>query len=121
MALKSYGDVDVLAWRADPPRVLLIECKNLRESKTVREIAEQLADFRGELDNKGKPDHLLRHIRRVEKIKGFTDRVQSYLALNETPRIEGHVVFRNPVPMKFAWEQMAQRIPLSVFSELDRI
>ena len=41
---RDYGDVDVLAWRLDSDRVLLIECKDLQYRKTFGEVAEQLAD-----------------------------------------------------------------------------
>ena len=47
--LKGFGDVDVLAWSRERGRVLVsIECKDLHYRKTEGEIAEQLADFRGQ-------------------------------------------------------------------------
>jgi hypothetical protein len=34
---------------------------------------------------------------------------------------EGHLIFRNPVPMQFAWVQMKARTGLHIFAELDQI
>ena len=36
-------------------------------------------------------------------------------------RIEGHLVFRNPVPMKYAWERMASKVKLWLFEELSQL
>lgn len=116
----DYGDVDVLAWRADTGRVLLIECKDVQHRKTEGEVAEQLADFRGELTSDGKPDLLLRHLNRVAIILEHSDRVAKYVGVPE-PRLEGHLVFKNPVPMAFAWSQMEKKLPLHIFPKLDKI
>lgn len=118
---RDYGDVDVLAWQADSGRVLLIECKDLQYRKTDGEVAEQLADFRGQLRRDGKPDDLLKHLNRVELISEHKDNVARYLRLSCDPIIEGHLAFRNPVPMKYAWEHIAKKITLSIFSTLDQL
>lgn len=115
---RDYGDVDVLAWQPSSSRVLAIECKDVQYRKTDGEIAEQLADFRGEIRSDGKPDLLLRHLNRIELIGTHLSEVKKYTALTCSPRIEGHLVFRNPVPMQFAWERMKRRIALHLFSEL---
>jgi hypothetical protein len=47
--------------------------------------------------------------------------VSQKLTLAAPVKMEGHLVFRNPVPMRFAWDQMAGKIHLSLFSELDRL
>jgi hypothetical protein len=119
--LKRYGDIDVLAWRPDPPRVLAVECKDLQFRKTPGEVAEQLADFRGELKANGKPDLLRRHLDRIEVLNGNPDDVAKALNLSLPVAIEGHLVFSNPVPMQYAWEHMAARVRLSIFKDLDRI
>jgi hypothetical protein len=118
---QNYGDVDVLAWRDDGKRVLLIECKDVQHRKIEGEIAEQLADFRSELRPDGKPDLLLRHLRRSEIIAAHPDDVAAYVALDGQPNIESHLVFRHPVPMKFAWERMESRIKLHLLSDLDSL
>lgn len=114
---QNYGDVDVLAWNKDLGRVLLMECKDVQHRKIEGEIAEQLADFRGELRSDGKPDHLLRHLRRIEVITAHPKEVAAYVAIN-APKIEGHLVFRHPVPMKFAWQRMEARITLNLMDDL---
>jgi hypothetical protein len=116
----DYGDVDVLAWRMDTGRVLLIECKDVQHRKTEGEVAEQLADFRGELKPDGKPDLLLRHLNRVAVISEHSDAVAKYVGISAT-KLEGHLVFKNPVPMKFAWSRMEKKLPLHIFSDLDKI
>ena len=42
---RDYGDIDVLAWRADSRRVLIMECKDVQYRKTIGEIAEQISDL----------------------------------------------------------------------------
>ncbi len=44
---------------------MLIECKSLEFAKTEGEVARQISEFRGRL-NDGEPDRLLRHIRRID-------------------------------------------------------
>jgi hypothetical protein len=118
---RNYGDVDVLAWSAESGRVLAIECKDLQYHKTLGEVAEQLADFRGEVRPNGKPDHLKRHLDRLEILNLYKSEVSRALKLTSPIQIEGHLVFKNPVPMRFAWEHMKSRVRLSLFSELDKL
>jgi len=118
---QNYGDVDVLAWNKDLGRVLLMECKDVQHRKIEGEIAEQLADFRGELKSGGKPDHLLRHLRRIQIISAHAKEVGIHAGFDGLPKIEGHLVFRHPVPMKFAWQRMESRIALKLFDELEGV
>ncbi|WP_315761850.1 hypothetical protein [Bradyrhizobium sp. SZCCHNS2005] len=117
---QNYGDVDVLAWNKVGGRVLLMECKDVQHRKIEGEIAEQLADFRGELKSDGKPDHLLRHLRRIEIITAHPNEVARYVSI-DAPKIEGHLVFRHPVPMKFAWQRMESRIALNLLDDLGSV
>jgi hypothetical protein len=119
--LKRYGDIDVLAWRDDLSRVLAIECKDVQFRKTPGEVAEQLADFRGEVKPTGKPDLLRRHLNRIEVLNANTDAVAKKLKLTVPISVEGHLVFKNPVPMQYAWDHLASRIKLSIFSELHQL
>ncbi|MBU1305066.1 MAG: zinc chelation protein SecC, partial [Alphaproteobacteria bacterium] len=116
----DYGDVDVLAWKPDTGRVVVIECKDVQYRKTDGEIAEQLADFRG-IEVDGKRDLLLKHLDRLEVIRQHTDEIRKSLSLTENLTIEGELVFRNPVPMQFAWEQLRAKTDLHVFSTLHMI
>lgn len=118
---RDYGDVDVLAWEPESGRVLIIECKDVQYRKTFGEIAEQLSDFRGELGRDGKPDLLLRHLNRVELITKHVQELQRYVGLDREVRIESHLVFKNPVPMQFAWKRMAERVSLHLFDDLNAI
>lgn len=50
-----------------------------------------------------------------------TAEIAKELKLGLPMKLEGHLVFRNPVPMKFAWDRIAGKVRLSLFSELDRL
>lgn len=96
---RDYGDIDVLAWHPAEGRVLLVECKDLHFRKTMGEIAEHLADFRGSTDEKGRPDRLRRHLDRHAVVMEHREAVMRFTALPGQVRIECHVVFRDPVPV----------------------
>ena len=112
----DYGDVDVLAWRTDTGRILAVECKDLQTHTTIGEVAEQLSDFRGEVDAKGKRDHLKRHLDRLSLLTSNPDDVAHFLRLSSGFAIEGHLVFSHDVPMRFAWERI--RRAAFLFQEL---
>jgi hypothetical protein len=116
---KDFGDIDVLAWKRDVARVLLIECKDVQYRKTDGEIAEQLADFRGDISiDTGKPDLLRKHLDRFDQVSAVKSAVQAYIGSREEPSIEAHLVFKNPVPMQFAWDRIDARISLHLFDTL---
>lgn len=115
---RDYGDIDVLAWQPDEGRVLAIECKDVQYRKTPGEIAEQLADFRGQVRSNGKPDNLRKHLDRVERLTENLDALARYVDMPDLASVESHLVFRHPVPMEFALEHMAQRVTVSTFEEL---
>ncbi|MBS0999767.1 hypothetical protein JK169_01845 [Acetobacter persici] len=117
---KDYGDVDVLAWR-DDGRVLAIECKDVQFRKTLGEMAEQLADFRGKIRQNGKRDELRKHLDRMEIIREHLSQVASYVRLPSVTEIESHLLFRNPVPMEFALSSMAGQLHVSNFGEISSI
>jgi hypothetical protein len=110
---RNYGDVDVLAWRSSPKRVLVIECKDVQFSKTHGEIAEQLADFRGEIRPDGRRDELRKHLDRMEIIRSHLQEVSRFVGIDELPDVESHLVFRHPVPMEFALLKMAEQVTVS--------
>ena len=118
---KNYGDVDVLAWNRKTGRVLLIECKDLLFGKTHGEVAEQMSKFRGEVRPDGKPDLLRKHLNRMEVTRANASAVKNFTGCALDPSIECHLVFRYPVPMKYAWEQLAHVVQLNVFADLQKV
>jgi hypothetical protein len=118
---RNYGDVDVVAWNPDSGRVLLIECKDLQYHRAMGEVAEQLHDFRGEILEDGKPDLLKKHLDRIAKVRSAPEAVAKTLKIRVPITIEGHIVFKNPLPMRFVAEQLASRIKVSLFDELGRV
>jgi len=116
---RDYGDVDVLACHRPSSRILVIECKDVQFKKTFGEISEQLADFRGELRPNGKPDYLRRHLDRMALLRKNADALLSYLELPASrTSIESHLVFKNPVPMKYALAKLSERVAVSIFDEI---
>lgn len=110
------GDIDVLAWQPDG-RIVLLECKDLQFAKTSSEIAKQLYKFRGKTDEKGRPDLLGKHLKRMELAGENVAAFQSYLQLPEV-RIDGALVFANTVPMSFAAERIGHTVTLLTFEQL---
>ena len=98
---EKYGDIDVLAYVPDGSRVLVVECKDLHFAKMLGEVAEELHRFRGvEVD--GKPDDLLRHLRRVRWCASNTDQLAAYLGLSCLPRVEPYLVFSFTSPLGYS-------------------
>jgi len=118
---RNYGDVDVLAWKPSTGRVLAMECKDVQYNKTLGQVAEQLSDFLGVVRSDGKRDLLRKHLDRLETLNANKSEVAKALKISVPVQLEGHVVFRNLVPMRFAWERMASKVRLSLFEELDQI
>lgn len=116
----DYGDIDVLAWKPDTGRVLVMECKDVQFRKTAGEIAEQLADFRG-IEAGGKRDLLRKHLDRLDVLNAHLPKLQAKLGLAGGPLIEGQLVFRNPVPMLFAWTQLRAKTGIHTYESLDQI
>lgn len=98
--LKALGDADVLAVNADHSVVWVIEAKDLKLCRTRGEVARRLSEYQGKVNAKGKPDKLLRHLRRVEKIRSEVAGLTHALRLRQTPRICGLLVLRSSQPME---------------------
>lgn len=118
---RDYGDIDVLAWREDTRRILIIECKDLQFKKTYGEIAEQLADFRGLTNEKGKNDLLKKHLDRVDLIKSHIQYLAKFLNLADDFSVESHIIFKHPVPMQFANGPIKEFARCTIFDNLDTI
>lgn len=106
------GDIDVLAWRRNPDRVLAVECKDLQFKRTLGEIAEQLSDFRGETAD-GKRDYLRKHLDRIELLRSHRSALARFIGWDQIENIEGHLVFKNPVPIQYALDRMKAAICVS--------
>lgn len=113
------GDIDVLAWHPDG-RVLLLECKNLQFAKTSSEIAKQLYKFRGKTDERGRPDLLGKHLKRMALAHQNAPAFQFYLSLANV-RIDGALVFAHTVPMSFAAERIGHAITLLTYDQLQAV
>jgi hypothetical protein len=118
---QDFGDIDVIAWNDETGRVLLIECKDVQYRKTDGEIAEQLSDFRGQLGADGKPDLMLRHINRVRLVSAHEREVSKYINVNCKLHIEGHIVFKNVVPMKFVSTYLGLGASIHTLDEIQSI
>lgn len=99
--LEDWGDVDVLAWNNKLKIVAVIECKDLDFAKTEGEIARQLYDFKGQQDEKGKKDRLLKHVCRLDVLSNDIDTLAKFTEMNSEFTLKGYVVFSNTVPMVF--------------------
>lgn len=97
--LDRLGDIDVLALSASEALVWVIEAKDLKLCRTLGEVARRLANYQGQTDEKGRPDALLRHLRRVAYLRDNADHLCKRLGLTETPRVCGLVIVKSPQPM----------------------
>ena len=96
---KMYGDIDVFAWKKN--RVIAIECKDLELAKTMSEISRQIHDFRGELNNRNKPDRLKRHLLRIKLFNDHKKTIKRFVGEINFSSVEGLLVFSRIVPMYF--------------------
>jgi hypothetical protein len=119
--VKQFGDVDVFAWNRSRDRVLIMECKRLHFHKAPGEIVEQLSDYRGRLNRDGKPDDLSKHLRRIEILRARKELWFPKLGLCEDAAVEGWIIFKNPVPMLFAWKDFETRTRIATFADLAQI
>lgn len=120
----DYGDVDVVAWNSAQERLLLIECKDLYFGKTAGEIAEQLRDYRGEIRQDGrkqKRDDLRKHLDRLNILNDRRETVCRTLKVDRLAKFEGWTVFKNPVPMLYAWKKFEGIVQIVTFDDLAEV
>lgn len=98
--IEQLGDIDVLAVSPDGGRVWVIEAKDLKLCRTMGEIARRLSEYRGHQDEKGRPDKMFRHLRRVAYLRKHASDLVGRLGLTVTPQISGAVVVHSPQPME---------------------
>lgn len=119
--VSRFGDVDVLAWNSTQKRVLVIECKHLHFHKTAGEVAEQLSDYRGKMKSGGKPDDLLKHLRRLEVLTENKAALAKKIGITTEFSVEGWIVFKNPVPMLHAWAEHESKMRIATWDDIEKI
>jgi hypothetical protein len=121
---KSYGNVDVLAWDVSKGHVLVVECKNLRQARTVGEICEKLRNFRGE-----EKDDLHAHLRRFHWLRSNQKEVARITTIEPSKqRLIPLLITNALVPMQFITDLPLppelilpiQDLPTSLSSVVDR-
>ena len=107
---KNFGDVDVLAWSKKHKMVLAIECKNLFFAKTHKEIGNQINEFQGQVNEKGKRDRLLKHFDRLDILTTNLSSVGKYVEIDDVESIYGAVVFSHPNAIEYARQVPTDKI-----------
>ena len=93
---KRLGEIDILARSKNGDRVWIIECKNFRDARTVKEIAEQLNKCSGK-----DGDNVYKHLRRVNWIQDRPEVLAKVLSVESTFVIHERIVTNGSVPMRF--------------------
>ena len=94
------GDVDVLAVSPNEKVVWVVEAKDLKLCRTMGEAARRLSDYQGRIKKNGRPDDLLKHLRRVEYLRAHAASLVSRLTLPGVPKVCGLVIVSSPQPMQ---------------------
>lgn len=98
-AKPDLGDIDVLAWDSTTGFIFLIECKRLKKALTVRQVIQQLEEFRGDQNEK---DSLAKHQRRVDWLKANPAKVSKLTGIPPNSiRWISLLVTSGRVPMSF--------------------
>jgi hypothetical protein len=95
----ELGEIDVLSFDQINRICWVIECKNFREARTVKEIAEQLNKCKGVMR-----DDLHQHLRRIEWIRLHPECLLTLMP-EATFLIEERMVTNTLVPMRFKRER----------------
>lgn len=96
----DLGDIDVFAWHPSDSRVLIAECKDLFADKTLGEMARRLAKYRGGLDNKGRPDNLEKHTRRIAALRSAPDAIAKFIGKSAL-ELQPVLIFSQPTTVQF--------------------
>jgi len=98
-AKKELGEIDVIAFDPTTSIIWVIECKNLREARTIKEIAEQLGKCTGRADIKD--DIVYKHLRRMDWLRINPEALTKLLGLVGDVEVVDRIVTSRIVPMKF--------------------
>lgn len=97
----DHGDIDVLAWKKDYGEVWVIEAKDLSRARNHSEMAHMLSDYQGQTKKNGEPDKLLKHLQRVDLLKGDPDGVAKFCKIHK-PAVKSALICSGIVPMQYA-------------------
>ena len=115
--LKKLGDIDVLVVNSSGTVIWVCEAKDLKLCRTLGEAAQRLSEYRGVL-REGKPDKLLRHLRRVEFLRMNSRALAKQLKLPSAPTICGAVIVSAPQPMEQLTHEYAQDSTVVMLDEI---
>ncbi|MBY0303225.1 hypothetical protein, partial [Sphingomonas ginsenosidimutans] len=99
--MKLLGDIDVLALSDDRKHVWVIEAKDIKLCRTLAETARRLSEYRGVPRHDGKPDNLMRHLKRAAHVRAHAEALARRYKLPSVPHVHGLVVVDSPQPMAF--------------------
>jgi hypothetical protein len=116
--LKRLGDIDVLAVSGN--KVWVVEAKDLKLCRTLGEAARRLSEYRG-LENRGKPDALLRHLRRVEYLRTHAASLVQRLHLSSIPQVHGVMIVNAPQPMQQLHRKYSADSTVVMLDEIGRV
>jgi hypothetical protein len=74
--------------------------------------------FRGKTDEKGRPDLLGKHLKRMELARENAAAFRSHLKLANV-QIDGALVFAHTVPMSFTAERIGHTVTLLTYDQLE--
>ena len=95
----DMGDIDLLTWEPTSGAVFVIECKRLKAALTVRQVIQQLEEFRG---NPIEMDSLAKHQRRVEWLRNNPAKLSQITGISESEiQWMPLLVTKGRVPMSF--------------------
>lgn len=98
--VEELGDFDVLALTPDGRRVWIIEAKDLKLCRTLGESARRISEYEGRTRADGKPDKMLRHLRRVAYARRHVADLARRMRLTMIPEVSGILVVRAPQPIE---------------------
>ena len=95
----ALGDIDVFAVDRVRNRVWVVEVKDLGLCRSQREIALRLTDYAGQVKSGGRPDPMMKHLRRVRYIRDHSAALAKHNRLKDPVDVRGLLVVSTPQPM----------------------
>jgi hypothetical protein len=95
----ELGDIDVFAVDRARSRVWIVEVKDLGLCRSQREIALRLADYAGQVNSRGRPDPMMKHLRRVRYVREQATGLAKHNRLTTPVDVRGLLVVSTPQPM----------------------